>query len=227
MYKPAQWLQFIALLITNLLPTATFAKGITHGHHSEDSSIGVHGMALIPIGDYWLASHMPLHGGVHGHQLIVALGTEDAIPLRELVSDAQLLSLMPERFSLRALRQGELHRFTATIFRGHFERNGEVLLKDVVFSVHKKLLDLPLDGNEPASGYYQLLRLGDTSLLVHRIGEVPSFDQIIEVSAGVGASKHVSSGRNAPLTADDWPASFTEEGIHFRRNLYLETRDFQ
>ena len=227
MNQSVHWLCFIAMLTTALLIPVANAKETEHSHSGIDNSIGVHGMALIPVGNYWLASHMPLHGDRHGHQLILLLDTEESNRLRALTKQAPLISLMPERFSLRALQQGELSGFTATVFRGHFERNGEALLQKVSFTVHKKILDLPLDGNEKANGHYRLVQIGDIHLLVHIIGATPSFDQIIQVSAERDAPALLYSNSDSPLSAENWPASFTDAGIHFRRSLYLEMQDFQ
>ncbi len=192
---------------------------------AEDESVGVHGMALLPVGERLIASHMPLHGGRHGHQILLEVSSAAGTGLRSLIQDGVLVSAEPERFSLKALQKGEIGAFSARIYRGHFERGGAPHADGVQLQIVQKLLDRPLV--EQKNGHYRLLHFGNTALLVHEIGTPPSFDQILEVESDAEAPSRIHSGSKQPLSKDNWPAAISDAGIRFKRVLYLETRDFQ
>ncbi|QFT55660.1 hypothetical protein [Microbulbifer sp. THAF38] len=190
-----------------------------------DDSNGTHGMALFSIKGQLIASHMPLHGKRHGHQVILALESENEKAIAELAQKTPLISLKPEVFSLNHLRNGDLGFFTGEVFNGHFERDGKVQLNSIPFRVAKKLLDLPLTRKE--NGHYRLVHLNSTSLLIHEIASPPSFDQILEVTADPSAPNTINTDSKHPISETHWPESLKEAGIVFRRQLYLEKQDFQ
>ena len=196
---------------------------------AQDDTIGVHGMALFRVGDALIASHMPLVGGIHAHQIVLAVRPSDAGDLRAvtaLFEDGRLVSLLPEAFSLDGLRSGELRQFDAVVYQGHFERDGEAATDPIRFDVLQLMLNEPLHAG--SNGSYYVIELDrSAALLVHRIGDVPSFDQIVLVDhrSGRSAVDLLNGDSEAPLTENDahWLA---RHGLTWRRELYLETADF-
>lgn len=190
----------------------------------SDHSIGVHGMALMWVDGKVLASHMPLHHGKHAVQLVVELKPqpEQLQNIKTLFRDYELVSLMPETFSLTELRQGKITHFSGTVFGGHFERGGKALLKNVRFTVGEQLLNEQLIAQD--NGTYHVISLNSQlSLLVHRIGDKPSFDQIV-----LAKRKHqdvlpseIQLKTQKPLT------TLSNEYIEIVAPLYLETQDFK
>jgi len=182
-------------------------------------------MALFSVNGQLIASHMPLHGGRHSHQVILTLKTDNQGRISDLVENAKLSSLLPEKFSLNKLRNGKLDSFTAKLFEGHFERDGKAYPTPFSFKVTDKLLDQPL--KREGNGYYQLVQLNTLSLLVHEIASAPSFDQILVVSTNPSSPKEIYSGTEKPLSENNWPESLIDAGIHFKSQLYFENQDFQ
>ncbi|WP_226647697.1 hypothetical protein [Microbulbifer variabilis] len=199
----------------------TMAAALT----TADDSNGTHGMALFPIKGQLIASHMPLHSRRHGHQILLALESDNDKAIVELAQNTPFISLKPEEFSLNRLRNGDLGFFTGEVFNGHFEREGKVQLKSIQFRVANKLLDRPLTRKE--NGHYRLVHLNSTSLLIHEIASPPSFDQILEVTAGPSAPDSINTDSKRPVSEAHWPERLKEAGIVFRRQLYLEKQDFQ
>ncbi|WP_444930408.1 hypothetical protein ACJJIF_01030 [Microbulbifer sp. SSSA002] len=190
----------------------------------SDDSIGTHGMALLAVDGQIIASHMPLHGGRHSHQVILGLEVTDRKDVNKLLQQHKLVTLLPETFSLNALRSGTLNAFSAQLFNGHFERGGKPALQ-TAFQVTTRLMDSPLVQKE--NGHYRLITLKNISLLVHEIASTPSFDQILLVSAEQGAPGKIYSDSSKPLSEDNWPQSLTAAGIHLKKELYFEHQDFQ
>ncbi|BBM02733.1 hypothetical protein [Microbulbifer sp. GL-2] len=210
------WIFFSQLgLCLVLAPASTYG----------DDSVGIHGMALFSVNGQLIASHMPLHGGHHSHQVILTLKTDNQESVSDLVQGARLSSLLPEKFSLNKLRNSKLDSFTAKLFEGHFERDGKAYPTPFSFKVTDKLLDQPL--KRESNGYYQIVQLNSLSLLVHEIASAPSFDQILVVSANPSSPKEIYSGSEQPLSENNWPESLVKAGIHFESQLYFESQDFQ
>ncbi|WP_444957203.1 hypothetical protein [Microbulbifer sp. ZKSA002] len=191
----------------------------------SDNSVGIHGMALFTVGGQIIAAHMPLHGGKHSHQVILELETDDQEEVQNLLKRNELVTLLPDEFSLRELREGKLNAFNAELFTGHFERGGKLALQAVTFRVTSRLMDSPLTRTE--NGHYQLILLENSTLLVHEIASTPSFDQILLVSTGHNFSSDIYSSSLKPLSKDSWPKSLTKAGIHYKEELYFESQDFQ
>ncbi|XZZ42071.1 hypothetical protein ACJJIE_09595 [Microbulbifer sp. TRSA001] len=172
-----------------------------------------------------IATHMPLHGGRHNHQVILVLETKDQEEVQNLLKRNELVTLLPEKLSLRKLREGEINTFNAQIFTGHFERGGKLALRAVTFRVTSRLMDTPLSRTE--NGHYQLIPHRNFTLLVHKIGSTPSFDQVLLVNTNEAKPNEIYSGSTNPLSESNWPENLTAAGIHFKEELYFESQDFQ
>jgi hypothetical protein len=190
--------------------------------HAHDHSVGVHGMVLMPVGERIFASHMPLHHSKHAHQIVLELDVagEAKASIMRLLNKHQLITLMPETFSLSELQNGQLKQFNGVVYSGHFERKGTVAFKNVLFKVKKQWLNQPLVSK--SNGVYYVLDINQNqSLLVHQIGNVPSFDQILLVSPSTGKALI------SPVDlANKQPLKTVIEGLNIEKSLYLETQDF-
>ncbi len=189
---------------------------------AHDHSVGVHGMVLMPVGERIFASHMPLHHSKHAHQIVLELKVDGQAKagIMRLLNKHELVSLMPETFSLSKLQNGQLKQFSGVIYTGHFERKGMVALKDVLFKVEKQWLNQPLV--QEVNGVYYVLDINQyQALLVHRIGKLPSFDQILLISPSTRKtlSSPINLGNKQPLQTQI-------DGLNIEKSLYLETQDF-
>lgn len=206
------------------------------GVYAHDHSTGIHGMVLMQVDERIVASHMPLHNSKHAFQILLELNVADKkrIIIKNLLAKHSLVTLMPERFSLSELQNGQLTQFNGTVFTNHFERNGIVAIKNMGFNVKRVLLNQPLlsiDNGE----YYVVHLTTNNALLVHRIGKPPSFDQILLVSDSDANShsqvKQVSLATTIPLDITSAKQALNRVGVAngvfgFEAMLYLETLDF-
>jgi hypothetical protein len=174
---------------------------------AADPTMGVHGM-LVAGGDpdgRVLLSHLPLYRPPHDRQLLVVARLGGPAAARYAADRARsgerVYTIEPERFPLARLARagaGGGVRFRATLYRGHFERGGTPIARDVDVAVERVLVSRPVEATPAAaaaggSGYPgYLLRLGDDVLLAHRVGGAPSYDQVLvlapERAAGAGAA---------------------------------------
>lgn len=221
------------LLVTLLLPISVIAADTSHTHtadeltdgHPADHSIGIHGMALMLVDGRVFASHMPLHGGMHAHQIVLELEIvgEAAEQIISLLRKEPLVSLMPERLSLNKLRAGSLNQFNGGVYAGHFERGGVLLFRDVGFRVKRRLLDQALE-SLPNGWFYTLAVGKQVYLLIHRIGQLPSMDQFVLVQSDSAELPALLYLGETPLSED--APILKVAGLTWLAQLYLETVDF-
>lgn len=194
---------------------------------SPHQAVGIHGMALVKAGDKLIASHMPLHNSIHAHQVVfeVAVSKQDLNRINQLFRESQLVSVMPEVFDLHQLINGQLTQFNANIFSGHFERGGLKVLSQVKITVTKILLAQNIRAVK--NGSYYVIKLNEQqSLLVHQIGQLPSFDQLL-LSKKVPQSSIVKFDNNHPLDIHTISSIKNSADILIDKIIYTETQDFQ
>lgn len=227
----------VVMILVALFSSAVSAQKVEHQHHK--AAVGIHGMAVFTDGSKFYASHMPLANSIHAHQVIFSFTLEPKTvsKLRQMLEQNALVSLNPERFDLMELMSGKLTSFKGSLVEGHFERGGKTALTKVTINVSEMLLTADLPTNTDENGQFFLIKTGDGSgLLVHRIVESPSFDQIVQVAIlSEPAAKHtntpaplltITSGQAIEMSK---PEIKRVEGyeIKLASPLYLETRDFQ
>lgn len=224
---------FFSLLATSVSATNTF-------DNNEHSLSGVHGMALLMAEDELIASHMPLHHSVHAFQVLVkvSVSIELKAKLTALLKQNKLVTIEPEVFDLKNLMSGALTSFTAKVYAGHFERGGIVKIENVGFTIEQLLLTQAIKPVENGH-YYQVNIKENNTLLVHRIGGLPSYDQLIWVKTALSSAAQTSAAQpstkgllidnkeantKAPLKRND--DFFNKHDFSWQQQVYLETRDF-
>ena len=161
----------------------------THPHHERSNGrMGVHGMALFTDGVKLYASHMPLYHFPHDYQLIYEVeSTHQPALIAYLTTnslnthkEAPLLSIVPEVFDLNLLINGESLGVSATLFKGHFEREGTEWLIDQNLFFKKQLFKQRLEKkDESGSKHWSQVVLNGQSLYIHSINNAPSFDALV------------------------------------------------
>lgn len=165
-------------------------------HHTSEhmDAPAMHGMIVVGEDTVFL-SHLPMFGPPHNYQVIleVTFTGEQGDPQAEYVQDRResgerVYTLFPELFSLPALASSapehpQIESFRGTVVRGHFEKGGEAILKDVVVNViqviHFRKFD-PEAEELPVLEYF-LFGKGQELYLAHLITRPPDFDQILAV----------------------------------------------
>lgn len=163
-------------------------------HHDMDMP-ATHGMLLFGEKTLYL-SHLPMFMTEHDHQVImeVTLTAEEGDAQIVYTTDRQrseerVYTLVPEQFSLQRLAAdgpAKLASFKGTVFRGHFEKDGEPILRDVTVNVRQVIHFRKFDpaAESPPSLSYLLFGRDDEYYLAHFITAAPDFDQIVPVSLG-------------------------------------------
>lgn len=162
---------------------------------SSDPTVGVHGMVLVapargPAREV-LLSHLPMYRAPHRHQVIVRAAL-DAATQRLLAADRArhgdtLYTIEPERFALVHLDPARFagpFAIRATLYRGHFERGGTPIARNVAFTLQRSLVFRPIhaeDVRPRGAQHAYLVPLGAEQLLVHRVAGAPSHEQLVRV----------------------------------------------
>ena len=161
------------------------------------ADFGRHNMVAFGHGTVFL-SHLPMFMAPHDAQLLLEVTLEDANgSLQDVWSaerdehpDERLYTMRPEEFALSTLYAAdppERDSFGATFFRGHLERDGEVIpglaevkvrITDVVFAERFDRRGKPEDLT------YLVVGQGEELFLAHVIRQPPDFDQILAVRLG-------------------------------------------
>lgn len=198
------------------------------GASEKDSSVGVHGMVLSLVGDQLVASHMPLHASIHTHQIVmlVQLDANHQASVKALLQNTALVSIEPEVFSLSQLRQGQLTHFVARVVAGHFERGGKIAMEGIEFTIVDILLDEHITAKNNKQ-FYLLPLADDNALVVHRIGPLPSFDQLVWGKfTGKSARQLLTFTDQFPLTPGNVFSKMSDLGVEYHRPLNMEYEDF-
>lgn len=163
-----------------------------HNHGGSTDQPGVHGM-LIFGRDVFYASHLPLFGhALHGYQGIFRL-TLDAKSAKLFQKDQQLhpehatYTIEPETFVLPDMAANP-RPFKAKLYRGHFERGGELIASSVQISIQKVVLFKKFDPATPRAGElkYLIVGSGKERFAVHLLSNKPDFEQVMQVKTDLG-----------------------------------------
>ncbi|MBV1909052.1 MAG: hypothetical protein KUG78_06990 [Kangiellaceae bacterium] len=218
-------MNWIKKTIILLLVTIPLLMAITH--LQSKPLVGIHGMAVFKHQQQWYASHMPLANSIHAHQLIFSIKTDAKLAsILEDVANDGLITLMPEKFDLRMLMNGELNQFRADLFHGHFERGGNSK-GNLVISVDKIMLNHHINGSGTGE-YFVIPTSTQSGFLVHQITNSTSFDQIIQYDNHSNSSNKTMEGNTSFSNTEPLKLPIKQlKPFHRLKQLYLETSDFQ
>ena len=172
----------------SLMTTLVLFLALTSVSRADISS--VHGMLLFGRQTNY-ASHLPMFHAPHDCQLILKLdllqaGTSQALALYRAAQEAgeTFFTLVPERMDLSQVASGVRTSFSASIFRGHFERGGQELgAVRVHVSAIVSVARLNGDQAPQANEEYFIFGESGETFAAHLIHEKPSFDAILSVSS--------------------------------------------
>jgi len=235
------------IIVLLLLSLTSLTQGKSHPYDQPASmpvsmtAVGVHGMALFVGKDNIFASHMPLVNSIHAHQVILAIELSDKNKRATLALSHQysLLSLLPMRFDLMKLISGQITQFKADLYAGHFERGGKVVLSNITVRVVKLLLAEPIVSNKTTKAKqaylsrYYLIPLQQDALLVHKIEQLPSFDQILKVSFDSTFAAALATGKRAVIVKQGATPIEPENSLTWPKHIkvikeyYRELQDFK
>ena len=180
--------------------------------HSPDQ-MAVHGMLLFGQKTIYL-NHLPLFGTTtpHRYQVILEVTLTKAgsdpqaayVQDRRAHSSTKIYTFEPEPFVLPELNPtNQLRRsFKGKVFRGHFEKTGVAIIRDVTATVtrviHFREFD-PQAAGLPQLEYF-LFGKNQELYLAHLITRPPDFDQILPVAKTYQPSSDEAFAQSVPIT---------------------------
>ncbi len=191
----------------------------------DPAYLGEHGMVLVSHSSSIYASHLPLYHAPHNVQLIYKIDTK-ALPLLQLVRDAELVTIKPKPFNLQRLMRGEQMTIIADVYSGHFERDGILVYENMPLNFAKQLYVRELTEPKPSSNQqeYDMIELkGNNRIYVHRIQQAPSYDHLIHIDLEAGCLTQFKTSSAVPKSTE-LQYKFLNCGT--MKPLYYETQDF-
>lgn len=212
-----------------------------HSHHAH-SRVGFHGMVLVTDGADLFASHLPLYRAPHDFQMLYKVKSQYQSQIIAELASLKTVTILPAKFDLNILVNGQPLDIATQIFTGHFERGGKPWLLDNDFEFEKPvykraLAELPAKKDRLME--FDAVAMGSNSAFyIHQIQTRPSFDLIV-----LGQSCEEPTSLKMPM----FSASTLEQVeqntlaqinqldtlknvLGFCKNqqiLYFETRDFK
>ncbi|GAB3031020.1 hypothetical protein [Bowmanella dokdonensis] len=201
-------LAFLLIILSNGLQA--------HDYH------GVHGMVIFTGQQALYASHLPLYHPPHDYQILyrIRLVGTDPKQVQSKLATHSLLTLKPTPFDLNRLIRKESFSQTATLYDGHFERDGEPL-GEVTVHFEQALLVERLDPSIGQQNQYMVVSQDEDHFLLHRIASRPSFDHIVYLAAPLKEPPQLTDG-SAETVRQQLVRQLPDS-----QQLYWETTDFK
>ena len=192
------------------------------------------GMLIVGDGPVYLSA-LPTHHKAHDYQLVlevdfVKTGSDPVATYAEdrRVTGEPIYTVVPEAFVLPELftpAQGPQRRsFRASIFRGHFERNGAELIKGVTVTVKRVVLAKRIEAEPLMPQNLRYLLFGNDKELfaAHVIKGTPDFEQVVAVRIAEG----VATAAQAAVIRTGTTVDFGQVGIGSEQAL-KEGQDYR
>jgi hypothetical protein len=222
-------------VVAILLFTVSMAQ---HGHDVVASDKpSTHGMLIFGKEKIY-ASHLPLFHTPHDYQIILELELT-AADKKKFIADQQqhpeftTYTIEPEKFVLPDMI-AKPRPFTINIYRGHFERGGTVIMKQVTVTIKQVIYFKKFNSTDAkdADAKYILFGNSKEKFAVHRISNKPDFEQIIMVQTNNAAPQKfetiICSEKNAPLgVSGNTIETADKRKLTLLKQLYLEFDDLK
>ncbi|TGE24872.1 hypothetical protein E5K00_06640 [Hymenobacter aquaticus] len=157
-------------------------------HHSPAPAStdrpGTHGMLVFGTTRVF-ASHLPMFHGPHHYQVVLELTLSDSAKAVYQASWQQfpgetVYTLEPEQFVLPEMVR-QPRPFRATLYRGHFERGGTPIARQITVRIKQVLYFEQLNPKARPKPAVLLVGQGFEQFLLHRIAGRPDFDQVVQL----------------------------------------------
>tara|TARA_R110001583_G_scaffold17310_5_gene70155 strand:+ start:2916 stop:3617 length:702 start_codon:yes stop_codon:yes gene_type:complete len=199
-----------------------------------------HGMLLFGS-DMVYASHLPMFHSPHDYQIVLELELSIAdkrkyIKDKKQHSNAPTYTIEPERFVLPDMINNP-KSFKINMYRGHFERGGEVILKDIFVTIKQVIYFKKFNPEEIKMATASFILFGNKKeqFLVHQVSNKPDFEQIIEVKANLKsflknnkyAILKLNEANNVPIGVSGNKLLMNNNSLQLLEQLYLEFNDLK
>jgi hypothetical protein len=233
---------FLTILIGSNL---TF--GVDH-HPEHKDSPSVHGMFVFGKDKVYL-SHLPMFHAPHNYQVLLQVEFTKEVKatyLEEKLQDKfqSVYTIVPESFILpEVVTDG--NSFKAVLYKGHFERGGSPITKEINITIKKVLYFKKFDKSAVKTPHGKYIIIGNKTeqFIIHKVIAKPDFDQVIKLD---GSNKTLiaillktthlnviipSSSNTIPLKeGENLIAKLSDNqsssvSINIKKSLYLEYGD--
>jgi hypothetical protein len=193
------------------------AGEVRPGHAPSSDPPGSHGMLVVGTDVVYL-SHLPMFHVPHNYQLIFEAAL-DADVLADYRRDAgahaeTYYTLVPtERWVLPdTIVEGA--RFSADLYRGHFERGGTPIRQGVTVMVRRIVHFRRFDpGHVPDPAQWIAFGRGHEHFLAHRIEAAPDMDQVVQLASPPAEGQAVRLPQAGELKVGDTVPSGTVQRV--------------
>ncbi|UOQ51049.1 hypothetical protein [Hymenobacter cellulosivorans] len=139
------------------------------------------------------ASHLPMFHTPHDYQVVLELELGDSAQAAYRASQQQfpqqtVYTLEPEQFVLPQMVQ-QPRPFRATLYRGHFERGGTPIARQITVRIRQVLYFQRLTPSATPEPALLLVGQEPEQFVIHRIAGQPDFDQVVQLAATRAAVK--------------------------------------
>ncbi len=228
-------------IISLLLFVTTFQINAQHENHKMSSDKpSTHGMLLFGSEKIY-ASHLPMFHSPHDYQIILELELSK-FDKQKYVSDKNKNSnyttytIEPEKFVLPDMINNP-KPFKVNLYRGHFERGGIEILKNITVKIVQILYFKKFNSEEKKAKSTNFIVFGNEKeqFLIHEITNKPDFEQIIEVKTNLNlfvkndktAIVNLNNLDNNPIGISSNEVLINEKPIVLLKQLYLEFDDLK
>jgi hypothetical protein len=215
-----------------------------NAQHEEHAMIAdkpaTHGMLLFGTHKIY-ASHLPMFHSPHNYQIILEL--EFSKPdLQKYLADVRenpnytTYTIEPEKFVLPDMINNP-QPFKVNFYRGHFERGGIEILKNISVKIVKVIYFKKFNHEEVKTNVSNFILFGNEAqqFLVHEVTNKPDFEQIIEVKANLNIFNKkeifviitLDNSQNHPIGISGNEATANENKLVLCKQLYLEFDDLK
>jgi hypothetical protein len=211
-----------------------------HEHTTTPSNIrdkgASHGMLLMGT-DVFYVSHLGMFGGPHNYQGIFRVKL-DAASAKLFQKDQAnhpeytTYTISPlDTFNLPEM-VAKPRLFKAALFRGHFERGGEMIAQSIEITIEKVVLfkKFDLTGTRDAVSKYMVFGSGKERFVAHLISHKPDFDQIIQIKTALAEGTQVTlNDASNTVVGVSGNSIFKDKKLLLTlfKQLYLEFADFE
>jgi hypothetical protein len=229
----------------NILYVVLFAISIQinaqhENHKMSNDKPSTHGMLLFGSEKIY-ASHLPMFHSPHDYQIILELELSKS-EKQKYISDKNknpnytTYTIEPEKFVLPDMINNPMP-FKVNLYRGHFERGGFEILKNITVKIVQIVYFKKFNPEEVKTKSTNFILFGNEKeqFLAHEITNKPDFEQIIEVKTNLKSflntekSKIITlnSVENNPIGISSNEVLISEKPIVLLKQLYLEFDDLK
>jgi hypothetical protein len=163
----------------------SFLSQPAKAHEHSTDPMAIHGMLMVGTSSIYI-SHLPMFHSPHNYQAIFEIVIDDAS--RDKYIEAKqnsmetVYTLVPEAFVLPEMISHP-QVFKAKIFKGHFERGGQMIASNVNVKISKVIYAKkfePLD-IKPTGSTNIIFGNKSEQFMAHAVTTAPDFDQVMAI----------------------------------------------